>query len=273
MSTKPTVHAEWDTNNTNVSATTGGHKSDGWANDEIPTAGEMNHWMNQVSAWTEWLYDGDMAINDLLVGGTLGVTGVSTLNGVLNANAAANFASTVEIDGTVHIVSTTTMDDDLNVDGDVTITGDFKHGTRTFVQGFENIGYSSGATRSYVGGVHYVTLAAAGTMSLGLVAPMLTGKHRLTAYRIAMSVNSLPTLTLTHQAFSPQPVVTTLALTDWTATSISNNGTDMVYEYVLDTPLGLAADDLSARLVLNVTSVAATDMKFYSVALLWESVP
>lgn len=86
MSTKPSVHAEWDTNGTNMSATSSGHKSDGWANNEVPTAAEFNHWQNQVSAWTEWLFDGDIDVNDLLVGGTLGVTGASTLADVSMSN-------------------------------------------------------------------------------------------------------------------------------------------------------------------------------------------
>jgi hypothetical protein len=55
---KPSTHAEWDTDGTNLTATTGGHKSDGFATNEIPTSGELNHWMNQVANWTEWLMDG-----------------------------------------------------------------------------------------------------------------------------------------------------------------------------------------------------------------------
>jgi hypothetical protein len=60
MATKPTVHAEWDTNDTNTSATTSGHKSDGWVNNEIPTAAEFNHWMRQVGLWTNWLLEAQL---------------------------------------------------------------------------------------------------------------------------------------------------------------------------------------------------------------------
>ena len=78
MSTKPSTHAEWDTNGTNLSPTTAGHKSDGWATNEIPTSAEFNHWQKQVSDWTKWLYDGDVSFNNLKVSGDVRWLGSNT---------------------------------------------------------------------------------------------------------------------------------------------------------------------------------------------------
>lgn len=59
MATKPTTYAQWDSNGTNLTATTSGHKTDGWANNEIPTAGEFNDWQKQVADWMKWLLEGE----------------------------------------------------------------------------------------------------------------------------------------------------------------------------------------------------------------------
>lgn len=55
MATKPTSDPTFNTNLTNVSATTAGHKTDGYANNEIPTAAEFNYWMNLVYTWILWV--------------------------------------------------------------------------------------------------------------------------------------------------------------------------------------------------------------------------
>jgi hypothetical protein len=52
---QPVALPLWDTTQANVSAPTGGHKSNGYANSEIPTSGELNSWMNNVYLWFVWL--------------------------------------------------------------------------------------------------------------------------------------------------------------------------------------------------------------------------
>ena len=51
----PPVLPEWDSDETHVTATTAGHKSDGYVSDEIPASDEMNYWMNLVYVWIAWL--------------------------------------------------------------------------------------------------------------------------------------------------------------------------------------------------------------------------
>ncbi len=79
MSTKPSATAEWDTNSTNLIPTLSGHTTDGYIDDEIPTAAEENGWKQVVGDWTKWLDDGDVALNDVTVGGSLIMSGVTAL--------------------------------------------------------------------------------------------------------------------------------------------------------------------------------------------------
>src|SRR5690349_1601161 len=65
MSTKPTEPADFDTNGTNTIAVTSGHKTDGWANNEIPTSGEFNTWMRNVGDHTRYLWEGDLELGDV----------------------------------------------------------------------------------------------------------------------------------------------------------------------------------------------------------------
>lgn len=62
MSSKPTVGQipTWDSGLVNTIALTGGHKTNGYANNEIPTSGEMNTWMNTVGLWGQYLSDGNL---------------------------------------------------------------------------------------------------------------------------------------------------------------------------------------------------------------------
>jgi hypothetical protein len=55
MSTKPVTEPQWDTNLTNVSPVTAGHKTDGFSNGEVPTAGELNTHFNFLYVWIHWL--------------------------------------------------------------------------------------------------------------------------------------------------------------------------------------------------------------------------
>jgi len=55
MATKPTVNPQWDSNLTNTSALTAGHKTDGFALNEKPTSGELNTLFNLIYTWILWL--------------------------------------------------------------------------------------------------------------------------------------------------------------------------------------------------------------------------
>lgn len=45
----------WDSNDTNTVATVAGHVTDGYADDEVPTAAETNGWMRTVALWIIYL--------------------------------------------------------------------------------------------------------------------------------------------------------------------------------------------------------------------------
>lgn len=85
--TKPTTYAQWDTNSTNLTTPTSGHKTDGWAVNEIPTSTEMNGWMRQVSDWTAYWLDGgaDSVVTSYALADSsndnLDLTGTATLAG------------------------------------------------------------------------------------------------------------------------------------------------------------------------------------------------
>lgn len=51
----PSTFPDWDTNATNTVAVLAGHTTDGFANNEIPTAGELNQWMMFVGLWVRYL--------------------------------------------------------------------------------------------------------------------------------------------------------------------------------------------------------------------------
>lgn len=53
--TKPSALPQWDSNNTNAIATTAGHKTDGYAVNEVPTSTELNGWMKLVYDWMAYL--------------------------------------------------------------------------------------------------------------------------------------------------------------------------------------------------------------------------
>lgn len=49
--TRPATYPDWDTNGTNTSTPTSGHKSDGYATNEIPTSAELNGQLNLIGSW------------------------------------------------------------------------------------------------------------------------------------------------------------------------------------------------------------------------------
>lgn len=65
MSTKPSTAQlpTWDTNLTNTVALINGHKTDGFANNEVPTAGEINTLLAFLYLHCKYLNDGDLTGN------------------------------------------------------------------------------------------------------------------------------------------------------------------------------------------------------------------
>lgn len=85
-------------------APTSGQETIGWRPDQIPTAQEMNYWMNLVYQWLTYL-DGGSLVGNVLVTGDLHVTGNTQLDGTLavgdNVTLAAN--KDVVLSGTGHV--------------------------------------------------------------------------------------------------------------------------------------------------------------------------
>lgn len=53
MSAPPTI-PQWDSNGTHTTALVAGHKTDGFAHDEVPASDELNTWMMLVYLWILW---------------------------------------------------------------------------------------------------------------------------------------------------------------------------------------------------------------------------
>lgn len=81
MSTKPSAPATWDSNSTNLIAPTSGHKTDGYAIDEVPSSTEINGQLKLIGDWTKYIDDGDIELHDVDITGTLEVEGKTTLDG------------------------------------------------------------------------------------------------------------------------------------------------------------------------------------------------
>lgn len=99
MSTKPTAGQlpTWDTNLTNTSAITAGHKTDGFLSGAIPTSGELNTVLAFLYLWIKYLSDGAFS-GASTFDNALAVTGqVSSLGGVVSTLAAeATLVSTAQ---------------------------------------------------------------------------------------------------------------------------------------------------------------------------------
>lgn len=89
---KPPYVPVWDSNKTNTSAPTAGHKSDGYANNEIPTAAEFNYQLNAIGEWCAYVDAGEWDDD-------IHVTGDATIDGALNV--AGDVVGPVNVTGTV----------------------------------------------------------------------------------------------------------------------------------------------------------------------------
>lgn len=62
----PSTFPDWDTNATNTVALVSGHVSDGFINNEVPTAGELNEWMMLVGLWIRYHNQRDSRVMPLI---------------------------------------------------------------------------------------------------------------------------------------------------------------------------------------------------------------
>lgn len=122
----------------------------GWKTGERPPAQYKNWWANRVDTWLKYFADGDIALNNLAVGGTLGVTGATTLSslaasgnatvgGTLGVTGAATLSSfgasgNGTVGGTLGVTGVLTATAGLTTPGGVTYTGsaDEHHPDREF---------------------------------------------------------------------------------------------------------------------------------------------
>lgn len=102
MATKPTNAATWDSNSTNLIAPTAGHKTDGFAVDEVPSSSEVNGQLKLLGEWTAWLLDGDLG--DLTFD-NITITGSSTYtgDGALSLTASQTAVTTTDL----HVINVT----------------------------------------------------------------------------------------------------------------------------------------------------------------------
>ena len=90
----PTSVVTWDSGAVNSTPTTSGHRTSGFATNEVPTSAEFNYWMSSVAEHIQSIESG-------LYPGNLEITG------------------NLKVDGTAEIVGNTTVDGDLTVDGTI----------------------------------------------------------------------------------------------------------------------------------------------------------
>lgn len=91
---QPAVLPEWDTNQTNVTPTVAAHKTDGWADDEIPPADEENYWKNLVYQWIAY-FSGHLLDGDWEFAGNVDINGNLNVDGTSQFDGDANFASDI----------------------------------------------------------------------------------------------------------------------------------------------------------------------------------
>lgn len=183
--TKPTDLPTWDSNETNTVTVVAGHTTDGYADDEIPTAAETNKWMNIVGRWVTWLdslfdvggtYNAQSGGNIVLTGDAHDAWGITTayivgdnctnvgnqyecITGGTSAGAGGPTTTAADItDGTVHWKYVGIGDGQ----------GRYFHGDESVTLTFNAINDQSGGTFSASG---YFTLGNGGTARLPLAIP------------------------------------------------------------------------------------------------------
>lgn len=96
----PGSYADWDTNGTNTTPIVAGHATDGFVNNEIPTARELNEWMMLVGQWIRWVAVGrviNMSAGDFVLGHASG--GTPTFDGQSwTGGTSANWYVTAPLD-------------------------------------------------------------------------------------------------------------------------------------------------------------------------------
>ncbi len=85
---KPASTADWDTNSTHLLAPTAGHKTDGYAANEVPASNELNGQLHLIGLWIAYL-------NAAIIDGNLEVSGT------LKVDSTTEFVGAVVADSTV----------------------------------------------------------------------------------------------------------------------------------------------------------------------------
>ena len=101
MSTKPVTLPRWSTDMSNMTAPSSGQQDTGWT----PGQDGISDYDNWAKFWTykwiEYINDGDIALNNVAVGGTLDVTALTSLNGGLAVTGDITGTGKLDVDGLV----------------------------------------------------------------------------------------------------------------------------------------------------------------------------
>jgi len=233
MSNKPTDLARWavtaagvDAQNITVPASS--EQDTGWTLGQAPPSGKFNWWMSRVHRWLVWLNDGDVSFHNLAAGGTLGISGDTTLSGKLNVSGDSTLAKLGAGDSTLGSLSVTggaSVGGTLGVSGLVTATGGVNVGTARYKHGARELDLDISCYRPN-GDTAYVTFSQLGFITgftgaclLRCPIPLEAGK-RILSYEQFFNINGTSaTLSgvLRHQKLS------TAANTDVPNSSFSVN--------------------------------------------------
>lgn len=164
----------WDSNGTNITATTAGHQSDGYGTNEIPTSGELNYFMRQCYLClayiiTTRILEGDYQFTDNVdIDGDLDVGGNTSIGGALT-------------------IATT-----LDVVGDATFDTDISH---TFYKqidtGFEPSLFTNMTWQRATNGL-IETVGAGAFLFVGSILPLRVG-DRIQEARVLLPLADNPT--------------------------------------------------------------------------------
>lgn len=188
MSTRPTGSKDltnlWASSGTIVVPSSAKQLA-GWKTGERPPAQYKNWWANRVDSWLKYFADGDVSLNNVLVGGTLGVTGTVTVAGFA-ASGNATIGGTLGVTGVATLSNNATVGGTLGVTGATTLTGGATVGANQHV--------TVSGTGSYKHGI--VTLnvpvigpsqVAAGAITFASTAQFTTGNSVLIPFTLPTS--------------------------------------------------------------------------------------
>lgn len=117
VSTKPTTIPNWDTGNVVSVAPTAGHIASGWAVNEVPTHSEMSGWQQLVGKWLQWLNDGDIALHNVDITGTLTQEQAATFQSSVDMEGGLNTFGSMALKGEQAIALATGFTNNLTIPG------------------------------------------------------------------------------------------------------------------------------------------------------------